>query len=140
FSKVRHKCAPIGSRSASVNEICQTAVALLERIQAQRAAKQFVPQPHPVSVDHVGLAVVGDLLDLTLVVVTLHLATIEPLRLPGEAHDPADLVKSGLPLWTERRKDITQVDCILTVSVEVGTRRKPRRGDPVDHCSVAQYG
>ena len=33
--------------------------ARFERILAQRAAKQFVPQPHLISADHVGLAVVA---------------------------------------------------------------------------------
>src|SRR5215469_8935955 len=46
----------------------------------------------------------------------------------------------GLALRTKRREDVTQVDGILGVSVEVGARRKPWRGYPVDHCAVAQHG
>src|SRR5262249_53913561 len=124
----------------SVYEIRYIALARLERTLAQRAAKQLVPQPHLVSADHIGLAVVGDLLDLALPEVALHLTAIEPFRLSRQAHHSADLVKSGLPLRTERREDVTQIDCILTVPIEVGTRRKPRRGHAVDHRSVAQYG
>src|SRR5262249_59230247 len=80
-----------------------------------------------------------DLLDLALPEVALHLAAIEPLRLSGQTHHSADLVKSGLALRTERREDVTQIDCVLGVPVKVGTRRKPRRGDPVDHGPIAQH-
>jgi len=41
-------------------------------------------QPHPVRIDYVRLAVVGELLDFAFVEITLHLATINPLRLPGK--------------------------------------------------------
>src|SRR5262249_32134419 len=96
--------------------------------------------PHPVSANYVGLAVVGNLLDLTLAEVALHLTAIEAFRLPRQAHNPADLMKGGLSLRTERGEDVTQIDRILGVPVEVGPRRKPRRGYTVDHGSVAQYG
>jgi hypothetical protein len=49
-------------------------------------------------------------------------------------------LKSSLPLRTKRREDVTQIDGILAVPVEVRTRREPRRGHTVDHRSVAQYG
>ena len=49
-------------------------------------------------------------------------------------------MKTGLALRAERRQDVTQIDCILTIPVEIGTRREPRRGHTVDHRSVAQYG
>ena len=50
-------------------------------------------------------------------------------------------MESGLPLGTERREDITQIDGILGgVPVEVGASRKPGRGYPVDHGPVAQHG
>src|SRR5262249_36642472 len=98
-------------------------LARLERILAQRPAKQLVAQPHLVGADYVGLAIVGDLLDLALAEITLHLTTIEAFRLSRQAHDSADLVKRGPPLRTERREGVTQVDCILAVPMEVGTRR-----------------
>jgi hypothetical protein len=72
--------------------------------------------------------------------IALHFTTIEPFRLPGQAHDPADLVKSGLSLRSKRRKDVAQIDGILAVPVEVGTGRKARRGYSKRHGSVAQYG
>src|SRR5215472_592891 len=53
----------------------------------QRPAKQFVPQPHLVSANYVGLAVVCDLLDLALAEVPLHLAAVEPFGLSRQAHD-----------------------------------------------------
>jgi len=93
-----------------------------------------------VSADHVGLAVVRDFLDLALAEIALHLTTVEPLGLSRQAHDSADLVKSSLSLGTERREDVTQINCILAESVEVGTRREPRRGYAVDHRPVAQHG
>src|SRR5262249_494079 len=102
--------------------------------------REIAPQPHLVSADYVSLAVVGDLLDLALAEVALDLATIEPFRLPRQAHNSADLVKSGLSLRTKRREHVTQVDCVLGIPVKVGTRRKPRRGHPVDHGPIAQYG
>jgi hypothetical protein len=73
--------------------------------------------------DDIGLAVVGDLLDLALSEVALDLAAVEPLRLSGEAHDFADLVKGGLALGAERRERVTQIDGILGVPVKVRTRR-----------------
>jgi hypothetical protein len=71
-----------GRAHLAIHEIHQALLARLKRIQAERAAKQFVPQPNLVGADYVSLAVVGDLLDLTLVKITLHLTTIETLRLP----------------------------------------------------------
>src|SRR5262249_9289051 len=115
-------------------------LARLERIPAQCAAKQFVSQPQLVSADHIALAVIGDLLDLALPETALHFAAIEPFWLSRQAHASAGLVKSGLALRTERGEDVTQVDGILAVPVEVGTRRKPRRGYAVHHGSVAQHG
>ncbi len=41
-------------------------------------ATQSVPQPQLVSADHIGLAVVRDLLDLALAEITIHLTAIEP--------------------------------------------------------------
>jgi hypothetical protein len=122
------------------HEICQVPLARPEYISAQRTAKQFVPQPHLVSADHVGLAVVSNLLDLALAEVAFHLAAVEPLGLSGQTHDPADLVKSGLPLRTERREDVAQIDGILGVSMEVGAGMKPRRGHPMDHGPISQHG
>src|SRR5439155_15371178 len=115
-------------------------LARLEQILAQRAAKQFIPQPQLISADYVGLAVVGDLLDLTLSELAFHLTAIEPFRLSRQAHESADLVKRGPSLRTERREDVAQVDCIVGEPLEVGTRRKPRSGYAVDHGSVAQDG
>jgi hypothetical protein len=60
----------------------------------------------------------------------LDLTTIEPLRL-RQAHDSADLVKSRISLRTERREDITQIDGILGITVEVGTRKK-------SHCPLSR--
>jgi hypothetical protein len=60
-------CCAIGQWSTayphrdSSHEIRQVPLTHLERILPQRAAKQFVPQPHLVGVDYVGLAVVSDL-------------------------------------------------------------------------------
>jgi hypothetical protein len=53
---------------------------------------------------------------------------------------PEKLRQANLALRTERREGVTQIDCVVTVAVEIGTRREPWRGDPVDHGSVAQYG
>ena len=56
-----------------------------------------LPQPQLVSANHIGLAVVGNLLDLALAKITFHLTTIESFRLSREAHDSADLVKRSFP-------------------------------------------
>src|SRR5262249_56166364 len=95
---------------ARIDESRQVLLARFKRILTQRAAKQLVAQPHLVSADYVGLAVVGDLLDLALAEVALHLTTIEPLRLSRQAHDPADFVKRGLSLRTKPSQDVTQID------------------------------
>src|SRR5262249_10195269 len=100
--------------------------------------KQLVPQPQLVSADYVCLAILGHLFDFPLAEIALHLATIEPFRLSRQAHDSADLVKTCLSLRTKRREHITQINGILSIPVEVRTRRKPRRGYAVDHGSVAQ--
>src|SRR6516164_4677047 len=86
----------IGSRRIAIHKVRQAPLARFERTLAQGATKQFVPQPQLVSADYVGLAVVGDLLDLALAVITLHLAAVEPFRLSRQAHDSADLVKTCL--------------------------------------------
>jgi hypothetical protein len=101
-----------------------------ESVLAQRAAKQFVSQPYLVSIDYIGLTVVGDLLDLTFVEITLDLTTIEALGLSGQAHDPAKLVKTSLPLRTERRKNVAQVNGIIGVPVEVDTSESPDADTP----------
>jgi hypothetical protein len=71
------------------HEIRQVPLTHLERILPQRAAKQFVPQPHLVGVDYVGLAVVRDLFDLAFVEVALHLSSVESFRLSSQSHDSA---------------------------------------------------
>src|SRR5262249_15178177 len=111
----------------TIHKFRQAPLARFERILVQGATKQFVPQPHLVSADYVALTVVGDLFDLSLAEITFHLATIEPFRLSRQAHDSADLMKTGLSLRTKRREDITQIDGILGVPVKVGTSRKPWR-------------
>jgi len=100
----------------------------LERILAQCATKQFVAQPHLISANYVGLTVVGDLFDLALAEIALHFITIEPLGLSRQSQDFANLVKSGLSLRAKRREHVTQIDGVLAVPVEVGARRKARRG------------
>ena len=52
--------------AARLDELDQARVALLKFSISQPATKQFVPQPHLVSANYVGLAVVCDLLDLAL--------------------------------------------------------------------------
>lgn len=94
---------------------------------------------------NVGLAVVGDFFDLALAEVALDLPAVEPLRLARQAHHSADLVKGGLALLPcglkdEKTSRRSQIDGVLGVPVEVGPRRQPRRGNPVDHGSVAQHG
>jgi hypothetical protein len=61
-----------------------------------------------VGADYVGLAVVRDFLDLSFVKITLHLSAIESLRLSGQAHDTADLVRGGLALRAERRQGVNR--------------------------------
>src|SRR5262249_20943752 len=90
--------------------------------------------------NYIGFAVVRNVLDLALAEIALYLTAIEAFRLSRQAHDSADLVKTSLALRTKRREDITQIDGILGVAMKVGARRKPRRGYPVNHCPIAQYG
>jgi hypothetical protein len=59
-----------------------------------------------------------------------YLATVEALRLSRQAHDPADLVKSGLPLRAERRENVTQIDGVLGIAAEAGTGMKPGADTP----------
>jgi hypothetical protein len=79
-----------------LNEIKQVQLAGLMRGLRQPSAKQLVPQPHSVSVEHVGFAILGDLLDLALPKVLVDLAAIDAIGLTWHPHDPGDLVQRGL--------------------------------------------
>jgi hypothetical protein len=65
----------------SLYEINQIQLAGLMSNIRQPPAKQFVPQPHTVCVDHIAFAVLSDLLDPALPEVLLHLTAIDALRL-----------------------------------------------------------
>jgi hypothetical protein len=60
------------------------------------------------------------------------------VRLARQTHNTAQLVECDLRLWAEGRQRVAEIDCVLGVSVEVGPHRQTGRGDPVDHCSIAQ--
>jgi hypothetical protein len=62
-------------------EINQVQLACLMRRLRQPPAKQFVAQPHPLSVDHVGLAALGDFLDLAVPKVLVDLAAVDAVAL-----------------------------------------------------------
>ena len=56
-------------------------MARFEFTLTQLTTKQLVPQPHLVGVDHVDLAIGGDLLDLALAEVTFNVSAVEPPQL-----------------------------------------------------------
>jgi hypothetical protein len=95
-------------------------MARFERTPAECTSEQFVTQPHPVSISNIGLTIAGDLFDLALPEMALHLTSIEAFRFSWQAHDPANLVKSCLSLWAERREDVAKIDCIVGIPVKVG--------------------
>ena len=55
---------------------------------SQPPPKQLVSQPNPIGVEHVGLAVVGNLTDTSGLVVRLDLGAVDPVGLPRQSHGP----------------------------------------------------
>src|SRR6516164_8397973 len=98
-------------------------LAELQLRRGKASAKELVTQPKPIRIDNIGLAVVCDLPDLPLKVVTLDFAAIDLLRLAWQSHDSAKFVQWNFCLRCKRRKDIAKVNCIVGVSVEIWPRR-----------------
>jgi hypothetical protein len=123
---------------ARTEEFRQVPLARLVFFLVQPPSKQLVPQPQPVRVDHVRLAVVGNLADAPLAVVPLHVGPADAVGLPRHPHHPAEFVQRGPRLQAERRQRVAQVDSVLGVPVEVRPGRQPRRGHPIYHRPVPQ--
>src|SRR3974390_3374509 len=98
-------------------------LAKLELRQGKAPAKELVTQPKAIGIDNIGLAVVCDLPDLSLNVVTLDFAAVDLLRLAWQSHYSAKLVQCNFSLRCKRRQDIAKVNCIVGVSVEIRPRR-----------------
>jgi hypothetical protein len=107
---------------------------------AQSPAKQLIPQPNSIRVDDVRLAIVSNLLNLAFKEKSLYLVSVDALGLSWHAHDFAELVQRSFAMGSERGENIAQVDCVLGVSVEVGSNSQSRRRDAVDHGTVTQNG
>jgi hypothetical protein len=81
------------------DEIDQVSLARSKSKVGQAPAKQFVPQEHPICVDHVAFAVFGNLADVAVAVIFLDLSTADPARLARQTHDAAE--QRRLTLETE---------------------------------------
>src|SRR3974377_950820 len=104
-------------------ETRKVSLAKLDLRHGKAPAKELVTQPKPVRIDNIGLAVVRDLPDLPLKVVTLDLPAVYRLRLAWQSHYSAKLVQCNFCLRCKRRQDIAKVNCVIGVSVEIRPRR-----------------
>jgi hypothetical protein len=102
------------------NEIC---LACFELRVIEPSTKQVVPQPNPIGIDDVRFTIVSDFLDSALKAIAGNFTTMDAGGLSRYSHDFANLVQRCLGLRGKRRKNITQVDRVVGISVEVGTGR-----------------
>ena len=121
------------------DELGQVCLSRVERRIGQHTAEQFMPQPNAVRVDHVGLAVVGDLAQASVSVISLDIPAAYAVGFAGQSHDAAQLVQRCLALGAERGQDIAQVDSVVGVSVEVRTKRQSGCRDAVHHRPIPQH-
>src|ERR1700733_2379251 len=106
----------------------------------QPPTKQLVPEPKPIRVDHVGLTIVGYLLDATGVEIRCRLATVHPVRLARKPHDPAQFFQVDLPAIAKRRQHVAYGDAVVGVPVVIGAVVHARRENPVNHGPVTNTG
>jgi hypothetical protein len=108
---------------ARLDELNQTSFAGFEIRMRQPPAKEFVAEPHPVSVDDIAFAVLCDLANASFSVKVLHVSTTDPFRLARQTLPAAQLVQCCLGLEAQRGQDIAEINCVLGVAIEIRPRR-----------------
>jgi len=79
--------------NATPDEIGQITLALLMLALAQSAVKSLIPQPNPISVHNIRLAIVDNLLNLALEEISLDFVAVDALGLSGQPHNFAEFVQ-----------------------------------------------
>src|SRR5262245_34036448 len=98
------------SRSRTrADELGQIPFACFKRRVVQPSAKQLIPQPNAIGVDHVSLTVVRDFLDPPFAKVSFDIRAREAVRLSWKPHGPTQLIECDLRLRAERRQHIAKV-------------------------------
>ena len=106
----------------------------------QATSKEFIPQTNAISIDHIGLAVGGDLSNPPLPVILLDIPAAQPVRLAGQSHYPAHFVESRLALGAERGQHVAEINGILGIAVEIGPHCETGRANTTNHRAVSQHG
>jgi hypothetical protein len=101
------------------DEIDKASLAGLEVSVRQAPAKEFVPQPEPIGIDDIALAVFGDLSDAAVMVEFFDVRSADTVRLSRQAHHAAQLMQRRLALKAERGQDIVEINGVFGVPVEV---------------------
>ncbi len=94
---------------AGVNEIGGLHFAESELFSGNGATEQLVDKPEPVCVENVTLAVLGDIGYTARLDHRVNCAAIDPVRLPWQAKDLANLVELDLGSEDVGSEHITQV-------------------------------
>src|SRR6516225_5115048 len=86
-----------------------------------------------IGIDHVGLAVGGDLSNPSLPAILHDIPAAHPVWLDGQSHYPAHFVERRLALWAERRQHVAEINGILGLAVEIGSHGETGRANTMNH-------
>jgi hypothetical protein len=122
-----HRCTP------SAGFACRT----LKRCQP--TTKQLLSEPHQISVDHVGLAVVGYLLDAALSVDPGDTGAVCSDIFRKTPHNATYLMKRRACLRVGRRENIAGIQRVFGIAIEVASGDQPRRDHVMHRCTMSQH-
>ena len=94
-------------------------------------------QPNSISVYDIAFAIVSDVLNSPVAKQFFDFPTINIFRFSRKTHYSAQFVEGRFRAMRKGGQNITQVDCVVGVPFEVGSRRKTDCRHFVDHCAVS---
>src|SRR5208337_529917 len=112
--------------------------ARLDIVRTQSSANPLIAKPDTISIDDIGLAVIGDFLDFAVQKVAMHLTAVDAVGLTRQAQNLADLVQRRLALRAEGGQRVAKIQRIFGVAVEVRPSAKARSRHFVDHRPIAK--
>src|SRR5215469_15467109 len=126
-------------RLAGHDEIADLHLTPLELLGGDRAAEQLVDEPDAVGVQHVALAVAGNLLDLPSENHFLDAAAVNSLWLSGEPEYFAYLVQFHLGSGHVRAERVTEVERVVGIAMKILSYLQAASRNSVHHRSIPEH-
>jgi hypothetical protein len=98
--------------------------------------KQLLSEPYQISVDHVGLAVVGYLLDAALSADVGDNGAVCSDSFTKKPHNSIYLMKRRACLRVGRREDIAEIQRVFGIAIEIASGDQPRRDTISQHRQI----